>query len=159
MFANTIIDSDAFLEMPIMSQLLYFHMGVASADKGIVNNSKRLCKSVGIPAINIEILHNKGFIEYIEEIGIAKITHWDINNGISETAKKRLSYEYRKWRSAVLERDNHTCRECGTNEKVMHVHHILPFATYPESRYIVANGVTLCPMCHREEHRKEVSDG
>ena len=70
----------------------------------------------------------------------------------SDRDAERKTPEYKKFRLAVLERDGYMCRRCGCSESVMHVHHIYPFASYPDMRTDVANGITLCPSCHREVH-------
>jgi hypothetical protein len=58
------------------------------------------------------------------------------------------------WRSAVLRRDGHACRQCGATN-ALHAHHIKPWASYPELRHSVENGVTLCDSCHRLTHKKQ----
>lgn len=70
----------------------------------------------------------------------------------------RSGNEYKEWRKAVYERDNYTCQKCGLksgNGKAveLHPHHIKPFATFPELRFEVSNGITLCKDCHRKEHK------
>lgn len=55
--------------------------------------------------------------------------------------------EYRNWRKEVLERDKYTCVECGTNTN-LEVDHIKPYAYFPELRYDISNGRTLCKKCH-----------
>ena len=62
-------------------------------------------------------------------------------------AKIRTSLEYRLWREAVFERDNHTCIWCGSVEKI-EADHIKPFAYFPELRFAIDNGRTLCHSCH-----------
>jgi len=57
---------------------------------------------------------------------------------------------YQRWRRAVLERDNYTCQYCGIYEEHLHTHHIFKFIDYPELRYNVENGLTLCGKCHRK---------
>lgn len=61
-------------------------------------------------------------------------------------------YAYKTWRSAVIKRDNYTCQECGKQGGGLDVHHIKPWAEYPELRYEVDNGRTLCFDCHDHMH-------
>jgi len=64
----------------------------------------------------------------------------------------RSGPEYRQWRAAVLDRDNHMCDACGTTEGPLFAHHIKQWAMYPDLRFEVSNGVTLCKACHRAAH-------
>lgn len=62
----------------------------------------------------------------------------------------RNSKEYALWRTAVFERDNHTCIWCGNNEGGnLNADHIKPFALFPELRFAIDNGRTLCIPCHK----------
>lgn len=60
----------------------------------------------------------------------------------------RQTFEYKQWRKSVFDRDNYTCKDCGINGVYVTAHHIKSFAYYPELRYDVSNGVTLCEGCH-----------
>lgn len=67
----------------------------------------------------------------------------------------RNSLEYRLWRTAVFERDNYTCIWCGVrsgNGKTIYLEadHIKSFSEYPELRFAIDNGRTLCKECHRK---------
>jgi hypothetical protein len=58
--------------------------------------------------------------------------------------------EYILWRTAVLVRDNYTCQMClKRGSQDIEVDHIKPWALYPELRYAIDNGRTLCVPCHR----------
>ena len=59
----------------------------------------------------------------------------------------RSSVEYRLWRESVLQRDGYNCIWCGSN-KNLHADHIKSFADYPELRFAIDNGRTLCEPCH-----------
>jgi hypothetical protein len=76
------------------------------------------------------------------------INHWNWQGGISNINENiRKSTEYKLWRQAVLERDNFTCIWCYSKEE-LGVDHIKPFALYPELRFAIDNGRTLCNECH-----------
>lgn len=64
----------------------------------------------------------------------------------------------RKWREQVLARDDAACQRCGATDATLVAHHILPFETYPEKRWDVDNGLTLCQLCHFKEHGWALSD-
>lgn len=87
--------------------------------------------------------------------------HWDPDL-TDEQRKDRIdriervmdSPEYRKWRWTVFRRDNYTCQICG--KKVsghIEAHHIKSWKDYPDLRYDIDNGITLCKECHKEIHK------
>lgn len=78
----------------------------------------------------------------------------DRNLSSYESFDERRSGKYRTWKRHVLKRDEYRCQRCGSEQELC-VHHIKPFADYPELRYSVDNGVTLCKECHRMEHKSE----
>ena len=67
-----------------------------------------------------------------------------------EAQKIRTSKRYKRWRSSVFFRDNYTCTECGSYGGELNADHIKPFALYPELRFDVSNGRTLCVPCHKK---------
>jgi 5-methylcytosine-specific restriction endonuclease McrA len=60
--------------------------------------------------------------------------------------------EYKIWRLEVFKRDNHTCQMCGAKQAFLHPHHIKSYTHFPELRYEVDNGTTLCVDCHKKLH-------
>ena len=82
--------------------------------------------------------------------------HYNWKGGITPiTAKIRQSVKYAKWRRKILQRDNYTCQRCNKNNCDLNVHHIYPFAVYPEIRWDKLNAITLCLDCHGETRGKE----
>ena len=73
-----------------------------------------------------------------------------VPGGVStEEMLLRASPEYIQWRKAVYKRDDYTCQQCKSKGGRLEAHHIKPFATHPELRFDVDNGITLCKSCHR----------
>ena len=74
-----------------------------------------------------------------------------VGDGVTPIHERiRKSLEYKQWRQKVFERDNFTCKGCGTRGGNIHADHIKPFALYPDLRFILSNGRTLCIPCHRK---------
>jgi len=67
----------------------------------------------------------------------------------NENTKARKSLEYRAWRVAVFKRDNYTCQVCNKRGNGrLEADHKKPWSIFPESRFVVSNGITLCKPCH-----------
>ena len=64
--------------------------------------------------------------------------------------KIRNSLEFKLWRESVFKRDNWTCIWCAKTKCELHPDHIKPFALYPELRFAIDNGRTLCVSCHEK---------
>ncbi len=69
----------------------------------------------------------------------------------------RMSKKYKEWRKLVFERDDYTCQDCGIRNQEgigktieLHPHHIKPFAFFPDLRFELNNGITLCRDCHKK---------
>ena len=76
-------------------------------------------------------------------------THGNWRGGISRAYKTGYySVEYKQWRQRVFERDSYTCQECGIKGTYLTAHHIKSFAKYPDLRFDIDNGLTLCENCH-----------
>ena len=101
MFAKTIIDSDAFLDMPVTSQLLYFHLSMRADDDGFINKPKTIMRICSCKDDDMKLLIAKKFIIPFET-GIVVIKHWKIHNYIAKDRYKETKYKEEK---ASLEYD------------------------------------------------------
>lgn len=95
MFAKTIIDSDAFLDMPLSAQALYFHLSMRADDDGFVNNPKKIQRMIGASDDDYKILIAKSFVLLFES-GVIVIKHWRINNYIQKDRYKGTVYTEEK---------------------------------------------------------------
>lgn len=91
MFSKQIIDSDAFLDMPLSTQALYFHLSMRADDDGFINNHKKIMKMIGASDDEVKVLTAKKFIIYFDS-GVVVIKHWRIHNYIQKDRYKRTNY-------------------------------------------------------------------
>ena len=71
----------------------------------------------------------------------------------SQNGLIRASARFQEWRQAVFERDNWTCQDCRKRGGDLEAHHIRTFSEYPELRFDISNGRTLCLECHKKTFR------
>lgn len=91
MFSKTIIDSDAFLDMPLSAQALYFHLSMRADDEGFVGNPKRIKGMIGASEDDLKLLIVKRFL-LVFESGVVVIKHWKIHNYIQSDRAKPTTY-------------------------------------------------------------------
>lgn len=81
--------------------------------------------------------------------------HWNWKGGVTPLNQRtRTSEEYNSWRLAVFKRDNFCCRICHS-KGTLQAHHINSWTEFPEDRFILENGLTLCKECHDQYHKYE----
>jgi hypothetical protein len=95
MFAKTIIDSDAFIDMPMSARLLYYDLGMRADDDGFVNSPKKIMKFSGASDDDLRILSAKKFIIPFES-GVVVIKHWKIHNYIRKDTYTETKYKGEK---------------------------------------------------------------
>ena len=105
MFSKTIIDSDAFLDMPLSTQVLYFHLSMRADDDGFINNPKKIQRMVGCNQDDITLLIAKRFVIPFES-GVCVIKHWRIHNYIRIDRYKETPYQEEK--SQLILKDNNS---------------------------------------------------
>ncbi|WP_270620694.1 DnaD domain-containing protein [[Clostridium] innocuum] len=95
MFTLQIVDSDAFQDMPLSAQALYFHLGMKADDDGFLGNPKRVQRMIGASEDDMKLLLMKNFI-YLFDTGICVIKHWKMHNYIQKDRYKPTAYELEK---------------------------------------------------------------
>lgn len=101
MFAKTIIDSDAFIDMPVTARLLYYDLSMRADDDGFVNSPKKIMRMIGASQDDLSILILRKFILPFEN-GVVVIKHWRIHNYIRKDTYNETPYLDEK---AMLELD------------------------------------------------------
>lgn len=107
MFAKTIIDSDAFVDMPLSTQALYFHLSMRADDDGFINNPKRIQRMIGCADDDLKVLIAKRFILPFDS-GVVVIKHWKIHNYIRNDRYKETVYKDEKSHLAIKENGAYT---------------------------------------------------
>lgn len=86
-----VIDTDAFLDMPQSTQLLYFHLNARADDDGFVSSPRKIMRSIGGQADDLRVLAGKKFIIIFED-GVCVLKHWRINNFIRKDIYNETKY-------------------------------------------------------------------
>lgn len=107
MFAKTIVDSDAFLDMPHSAQSLYFHLGMRADDDGFINNPKKIARMLGCGEDDLKILFMKKFIIGFET-GVIVIKHWRMHNYIQNDRYKETVYQDEKSKLFIKDNGSYT---------------------------------------------------
>ena len=107
MFAKTIIDSDAFIDMPLSTQALYFHLSMRADDDGFINNPKKIQRMIGCSDDDLKLLVAKRFILPFDS-GVVVIKHWKIHNYIRNDRYKETVYKDEKAQLALKENGAYT---------------------------------------------------
>jgi hypothetical protein len=106
MFSQDIVDSDAFLDMPGTSQLLYFHLSMRADDDGFVN-PKKVMRLVGAGEDDLRVLIAKRFVLPFQS-GVVVIKHWLIHNLIRKDRYKKTMYSEEKKTLRIKENGAYT---------------------------------------------------
>jgi hypothetical protein len=107
MFTQKIIDSDAFLDMPLSSQALYFHLNMRADDDGFVNNPKRIQRTVGASEDDLKLLIVKRFVIGFDS-GVIVIKHWKMHNTLRKDRYNPTQYQEELQTLALKENNSYT---------------------------------------------------
>ena len=103
MFSLTVVDSDAFLDMPLSAQCLYFHLNMRADDDGFIGNPKRIQRLIGASEDDLKLLIVKRFVLTFDS-GVIVVKHWRMHNTLSSNRYSETVYTEEK--SCLLLKDN-----------------------------------------------------
>ncbi len=109
MFSKQITSSDAFVDMPASSQLLYFHLNMEADDDGFIANPKKVMRGIGASDDDYKILIAKRFLITFNN-GVVVIKHWFIHNYIQKDRYHETKYLEQK--NALFIKPNGSYTEC-----------------------------------------------
>ena len=92
MFTKKIVDSDAFLDMPLSTQSLYFHLNMRADDDGFVNNPKKIQRMIGASEDDLKLLIAKRLLLVFEN-GVIVIKHWRMHNTLRKDRYNPTQYQ------------------------------------------------------------------
>ena len=95
MFSKKITETDKFLEMPLSSQALYFHLSMGADDEGFIDRAKTIQRTIGASDDDMKLLIAKGFLIPFES-GVVVIRHWRIHNFIQSDRFQKTIHEKEK---------------------------------------------------------------
>lgn len=132
MFSIDVVDSDAFLDMPISAQALYFHLGMRADDDGFISNAKKVQRIIGASEDDFRVLLAKRFLLACDG-GIVVIKHWFLNNSIRR--ERYTPTLYRDQKAALYKNENGVYTD----------HPVLSDTCHPD---VIPDGTHLAPKCH-----------
>ena len=107
MFTMKIVDSDAFLDMPLSTQCLYFHLCMRADDDGFISNPKRVSKLIGCNDDDLKLLITKRFVLWFES-GVIVIKHWRMHNWIRKDRYTPTVYQEELKKLAIKSNESYT---------------------------------------------------
>ena len=107
MFTKAIIDSDAFIDMPLSTQALYFHLSMRADDEGFINNPKRVMRMINANQNELDILLAKRYLLTFDS-GVVVIKHWKMHNAIRQDRLKETMYLEEKSQLSTKENGSYT---------------------------------------------------
>ncbi|MDU4846167.1 DnaA N-terminal domain-containing protein [Clostridium sp.] len=123
MFAKTIIDSDAFLDMPLSSQALYFHLSMRADDDGFINNPRKIQRIIGCGNDDLKLLIAKKFIIPFDS-GVCVIKHWRIHNYLQKDRYKETMYIEEKSQLDIKKNKAYTLKKSMDTECIQGVYKV-----------------------------------
>ena len=107
MFTMKIVDSDSFLDMPLSTQCLYFHLNMRADDDGFVGNPRKIMRMIGASEDDLKVLLAKRFLLVFEN-NIVVIKHWWMHNTLSKDRYHETTYTDEKHQLKLKDNKSYT---------------------------------------------------
>lgn len=108
-----IVDSDAFLDLPLTTQCLYFHLNMRADDDGFIGNPKRVAKLIGCNDDDLKLLIAKRFVIAFED-GVIVIKHWRMHNSIQKDRYTPTAYQDELKQLGIKDNNSYTLSNVET---------------------------------------------
>ena len=125
MFSRQITESDAFLDLPLTAQCLYFHLSLSADDEGFISSGKRILRAIGAGEEDLKILTSSGFLIFFPEANVYVDRAFCLNNSLRsdrshpttyQTERKQLTLTENKVYQLRAEDDNQTATNCQPDD-------------------------------------------
>ena len=114
MVSNQIVDSDAFLDMPLSAQALYLHLLVRADDEGFSNSVKKVMRMIGSRDDDLKVLITKNFVIPFQS-GVVVIKHWLIHNTIRKERIQKTAHTEERNQLAIKNNNSYTLKNAETS--------------------------------------------
>ena len=107
MFHTTVVESDAFLDLPLQAQALYFHLGMYADNDGFVNSPRQIARKIRVPVTRLKQLVDTGFLLELDDIVVLR--HWRVANTLRKARIKPPQYPDLARKLYIRENGIYTC--------------------------------------------------
>src|SRR5699024_9766240 len=135
MFSKKIIDTDWFMDMPITTQCLYFHLSMRADDDGFVSSPQRIIRMIGASNDDYKLLIAKRFVIPFDS-GVCVIKDWRINNYLRNDRYTETIYKEEKRQLSLNSNNEYECSAevVGSGDGIPHgIPTVNPVYTYPNT--------------------------
>ena len=112
MFTLDVLETDAFMDMPLTTQALYFHLNLRADDDGFIGNPNQIVRSIGASSDDLKLLVAKRFVLSFED-GVIVIKHWRLHNTLSASRYKPTNFLEDKALLRIKDNKSYTFDESG----------------------------------------------
>ena len=103
MFSRQITESDAFLDLPLSAQCLYFHMSLSADDEGFISSGKRILRAIGAGEDDLDKLVEAGFMLYFPEANVYVDKAFHLNNALRSDRSHPTTYQHQRKQLTLTE--------------------------------------------------------